>query len=264
MKKPLLDVIFASDKRKKVLILLSDGSQEMNHLLTSLKTTRQALLPQIKILEEHYLINHNKDTYELTTLGKLIVDKIIPLLDTVNFFDIDVDYWGTRSFAFIPPHLLRRIGELGKCLTITPTITDIYTVHDKFYEMSKKSTFHSVITTTFYPHFPKLIYELIPHNTHANIIISRELFNKLKTEDRTELVRILDNELTHLFVYPEKIGLLSFIYNEYCIMLSPLNNDGNFDNKHVECCDQDSLNWGKELFEYYLKKSNPVNKNDLD
>jgi predicted transcriptional regulator len=58
MKKPLLDVIFASEKRKNVLLVLQEGPKQMETLLESLGTIRQALLPQIRILEEHYLVAH--------------------------------------------------------------------------------------------------------------------------------------------------------------------------------------------------------------
>jgi predicted transcriptional regulator len=73
------------------------------------------LLPQIRILKEHHLVSHDRDIYELTTIGKLIVDEMSPLLDTVNFFEVDIDYWGTHNLDFIPPHLWKRIGELEFC-----------------------------------------------------------------------------------------------------------------------------------------------------
>ncbi|TGC06499.1 hypothetical protein CUN85_12890 [Methanolobus halotolerans] len=66
----MLDVIFASEKRKNVLLMMHDGPQDMETILKSLKTTRQALLPQIKVLEKHNLISHSNDTYKLTTMGK--------------------------------------------------------------------------------------------------------------------------------------------------------------------------------------------------
>ncbi|WP_370576009.1 helix-turn-helix transcriptional regulator, partial [Methanomethylovorans sp.] len=115
MKKELIEVLFMSEKRKEVLLLLQDGAKEMEFLLRSLNTTRQALLPQIRILEEHHLVSHDRDTYELTTIGKLIVDKIAPVIDTVDALDADIDYWGSHILDFIPPHLLKRIGEIGKC-----------------------------------------------------------------------------------------------------------------------------------------------------
>ena len=92
MKKPLLDVLFMSEKRKTVLLMLEDGAKEMDTFLKALDTSRQALLPQMKILEEHHLITHFNDAYELTTIGKLIVNKMVPLLKTAGVLDVDVDY----------------------------------------------------------------------------------------------------------------------------------------------------------------------------
>ncbi|MDP2217414.1 MAG: winged helix-turn-helix domain-containing protein [Methanolobus sp.] len=255
MKKPLIDVLFKSEKRKGILLLLQDEAKEMPTLMKLLDSTRQALLPQIKILEEHYLVSHDKDTYKLTTIGKIIVDKMIPLSNTVDFFDIDIDYWGTHKPDFIPSHLFKRISELRMCKILTPSLADTYSVHDRFYEMSKHSTFQFEITATFYPYFPKLFYELIPHNINIHIVMTTDLFEKLQAENREEVAKLIDSKLIHFYVYPEKMELLSFLYNEHCIMLSPLTNNGEFDNKHIECCNPSALKWGKELFEYYLEKS---------
>jgi len=43
MKKPLLEVIFMSEKRKSTLLLLKDGAKEIGYLLETLETTRTAL-----------------------------------------------------------------------------------------------------------------------------------------------------------------------------------------------------------------------------
>ncbi|WP_366931319.1 hypothetical protein [Methanolobus sp.] len=118
MKKLILDVIFKSEKRKNTLIILQEGPTEMENLLKYLETTRQALLPQTKILEDNYLVTHYNDTYELTIIGKLIVNEMIPLLDTIKLLDIDINYWGTRNLNFIPPHLLKILNETHKRISI--------------------------------------------------------------------------------------------------------------------------------------------------
>lgn len=80
----MLDVLFMSEKRKGVLLLLKDGTKETEYLLDCLDTTRQALLPQIRVLQEHCLVSHSKDAYELTAIGKLIVDEMTLLLDKIE------------------------------------------------------------------------------------------------------------------------------------------------------------------------------------
>jgi predicted transcriptional regulator len=260
MKKALLDVLFASEKRKKVLLFLKSGHKEMEVILEYLNTTRQALLPQIRTLEDYHLILHYDDTYELTNIGKLIVDEMIPLLSTVEVLDVDVDYWGTRKLDFIPPHLLKRLDELGVCKKINPTIQEMYEIHDEFYEVSKKSTSHFAITAAFHPHFPRLFQELISNNVHIYVIMSSELFDKLRTDNYTDLAELVNNKFVHFFIHHEKMDFLSFMHNDYCLMMSPLREDGEFDNKHIRCCNPDALKWGKDLFEYYQNSSVPVTK----
>jgi predicted transcriptional regulator len=85
MRKALIDVLFASDQIKDVLLLLQEEPKETENLLESLKTTRNELLPQIKLLEKHHLISHYEDTYESTAIGKLQVDEMVPLLQKMRF-----------------------------------------------------------------------------------------------------------------------------------------------------------------------------------
>lgn len=126
MKKALLYVVFASEKRKNVLLLLQDGPQEMGYLLRSLDTTRQALLPQMRVLEEHYLVTNDKDIYELTNVGKLITEKMSHPLKMTDVLDVDVEYLGTHKLDFIPSHLLKRLDKLGPCNLITIALHEIF------------------------------------------------------------------------------------------------------------------------------------------
>ncbi|WMW23041.1 winged helix-turn-helix domain-containing protein [Methanolobus mangrovi] len=255
MKKRLLDIIFASDKRKNVLLLLQNGPKEMDALLKSLETTRQALLPQIKILEEHYLVFHYNDNYELTTIGKLIADEMVPLLNNIELFDNDIDYWGTHNLSFIPPHLLKRIDEIGKCKILAPSLHEICEIHENFHENSKKSKSLHGVATSFYPHFVDLFSDLLSHNVNIYSIVTTDLFNKLRTQHYDDFVKIFNSELTHFYIYTKKIDFLAFAYNDYNLSLSPLKEEGHFDYKHILCSNSNAIQWAKELFDYYLKDS---------
>ncbi|WP_319506699.1 hypothetical protein [uncultured Methanolobus sp.] len=141
MKKPLIEVIFASEKRKQVLWLLKDGAKDMKTLLKDLDATRTALLPQIRILEEHYLVSHDNYIYELTTIGKLVVNDMAPLLNIVETFDTDIDYWGTHNLDFIPVHLLTKMNILKEYQIINPPLTDQFDIKCIYNENSKNPSF---------------------------------------------------------------------------------------------------------------------------
>jgi predicted transcriptional regulator len=259
MKKTLLDVIFASDKRKRTLLLLQDGPKEIEFFLSSLNTTRQALLPQIRILENHYLIRHSHDVYELTTIGKLIVDEMIPLLDIIEVADSDIDYWGTHNLDFIPSHLYKRLSELGPCTVITnPPSTEVYEPSKQAVESAKKSAFQVSVTTFLFPSFPSLLEDFKKYGVNMSLVVSTELFAKINEEQNEHLRNLLKNDLNKVYIYPKRMDFVAFGYNEFSFMMRLLTKEGNYDHKYVSSCNPSALIWAKELFEYYLKDAIPI------
>jgi predicted transcriptional regulator len=255
MKKPLLDVMFASEKRKNVLLLMQDGPKKMEYLLQSLNTSRQALLPQTKILEEHYLIQHEKDTYMLTHVGKLIIDEIAPAIGTVDVLSNDIDYWGTHNFDFIPLHLLSRIRELGLCNSVEVKMQDIFDEDATFVEEAKRTKFLFTVTSFVFPHMRKLVSELTEMNVKISSIISSGLYEKLVHENPEEIKYFLQFQNTEFYRYPDKLGFLSFTMTDHRIMFRLLTLKGDYDNNRIVCSGDSALKWGKELYEYYLKSS---------
>jgi len=259
VKKTLLDVIFASEKRKNTLLLLQDRAQDMENLLLSLDTTRQALLPQIKVLEEHHLVTHYNDTYELTAIGKLIVNKMIPLLDIVEVADSDIDYWGTHNLDFIPPHLYKRLSELGPCTVVTnPPSTEVCEPSKQEVENAKKSAFQVSVTTFIFPGFPSLLEDFKKHGVNMSLVVSTELLAKINEEQNEPLRNLLGSNLNKVCLYPKRMDFVAFGYNEVSFMMRLLTNEGNYDHKYVSSCNPTALIWAKNLFEYYLKDAIPI------
>jgi predicted transcriptional regulator len=256
MKKPLLDVVFMSEKRKEVLLLLRDEAKEMEFLLKSLNTTRQALLPQIRILEEHHLVSHDRDIYELTTIGKLVVDEMVPLLNIVEVLDVDIDYWGTHDLEFLPPHLLERIDVLKECSIMSLDALNRFEAHNELVETSTKN--HFSITTFFYPNFLEIFSKMLSKNIDIHVILSQSLFDKVRTDNYGDIKKLLSNKLVHFYVYPQETNFLSFVFSENYLLISPLKSNGEFDSKHVVCINQNAIDWAREVFEYYLKEATPV------
>lgn len=258
MKKPLLDVLFMSEKRKSALLLLQEGPQEMESILKSLATTRQALLPQIRVLEEHYLVIHNKDKYELTDIGKLVTGKMNPLLGIIEVLDTDIDYWGTHKLDFIPSHLLKRINELGPCKSIQIALHEIFEEDKQFTEEAKRSKSVFTLSSFVFPNFEQTFSELTANNVSISTIISKDLSEKLINNGPDRSKALVGNPNISLSIYPDHFDFLSISINDYSIMLKLMTREGTPDNKRVICSSESALQWGKELFEYYLKRSTPI------
>ncbi|TGC06503.1 helix-turn-helix transcriptional regulator [Methanolobus halotolerans] len=255
MKKALLDVLFKSDKRKDLLLLLQDGKKNMETILNKLNSNRKSLIPQIRILEEHHLVTGSKDVYQLTRIGKLVVNEINPLLDTVQLFDNELDYWGTHNLDFLPASLLKRLSELRKCNVINPTLTEMYSINKEFHEAYKKSGSLFVITTFLFPNFVNLFSELIGNNVTTYIIVSDDLLHKIRKDHYDSFKLIAKSSLINFYVYPEEMGFMSFGFNNQYLLMRLLRNNKEVDDKQLLCSGSDTIRWASDFFEYYLKDS---------
>ena len=255
MKKPLLDVIFASEKRKNSLLLLQDGPKEITILLQSMNTTRQALLPQLKILEENYLISRRDDKYELTSISKIIVDEMAPFVATLNVLDHNNDFWGERELGFLPSEMLRRIRELEPYTINEPSISNIHELNTEFTETTSSSERMCAVTTIFHPNFMDLFDQWTRNDTNITMILSEELFEKLRTHNLSDFQNLLDNSKIQFRLYCKPFRFVFFSLNDHCLLVTMLKKDGWYDNKELISYSRSALEWGKDLFKYYKMDS---------
>lgn len=114
MKAELISTVFLSEKRKSTLLMLMDGPATIDEIKDSLTGTTSAIMAQVKILLEQGLIEQKEDEYRLTSVGKIIMQKIKPLVETLNILEENKDYWDSRNLNAVPDFLLDRIGDLEK------------------------------------------------------------------------------------------------------------------------------------------------------
>jgi predicted transcriptional regulator len=103
MEDSLLDLIFLSEKRKNILLLLLEGPKDINTIKKILKASATSVQPQIKMLKEKRLVVQDKDVYRLSEIGKIVAEKMKPLLDTLSVLEQNSDYWADRDISKIPP-----------------------------------------------------------------------------------------------------------------------------------------------------------------
>jgi len=255
MKKALLDVLFMSEKRTSTLLLLKDGAKGMEVLLKNLKTNRQSLLPQIRILEEHYLVDHCKDTYKLTTIGNLIVNEMAPLVSTTEVIDSNIDYWGSHNLEFVPPDLLERINELRNYKVLNPSIVEMFEINKDFVESAIRSGSISLISTIMHPDFPSLLSDFIKGNKEVLLIISKEVLSKLTEESYNLFKEFIDHGGVKFYLYENDLKVTTLAVSDSCFTLRLLSKNNEFSNKQLICNNPCSHQWGKDLFYHYLKRS---------
>lgn len=263
MENSLLDLIFLSEKRKKVLLLLLEGPKDINTIKKTLKASATSVQPQVKMLREKHLVVQDRELYRLSEIGKIIAEKMKPLLDTLSVLEENADYWANRDISKIPPFLLSHIGELGHCITIEPQIEHMFEMIPEYVKNAEEAKKFEAVISYFHPLFPPFCLGLAKKGTSVSLILPESILIRWIEEDYREQTRqFLKMKNTKLLVCKdcEKTPNIVAADNFMGIALFP--KDAAFDRKYVISFEPGALAWGKELYDYYEQSSEQIQNID--
>ncbi|AKB12312.1 Transcriptional regulator, ArsR family [Methanosarcina thermophila TM-1] len=91
MRSSLITVLLSSEKRTNLLLLLKEKPRTIEEINSELGTNSVVILPQLKKLKENGLVIHEDKVYELSLLGRVIVQKMESLVTA--FRQLENDYY---------------------------------------------------------------------------------------------------------------------------------------------------------------------------
>ncbi len=253
MKDELLDVLFTSEKRKNVILLLRDGPQEMDLILSSLGTSRQALLPQMKILKNRKLIYQSDDAYGLTNIGKIIADKMKPLLGLIETVDENSQYLKTHNLDGVPEPFLSRLHEIRDFVVVEPSHINSHQLNMGHFKEAIKSKAVYFVATYMHPESPLILERLVKNGICVSLILTEEFVRKLVTENCDVLKYYLTCDNLKIYTSKKEITISSLTVVDTGFQLRLLYKDGEFSNKQILCYNPQAHQWGKDLHDHYLK-----------
>lgn len=174
----------------------------------------------------------------------------------------DNDYWSGHKLDFIPSQLSERISELENCTQTQVSESQVSDQDEYFLAEAKKSKNLLMITNFLSSDFKPVLTELVKEDTQVSLIVSEKLYEKIVQEQYLDLADIIEIKEIQVYLYPDEIELGSFILTDKKLMLRLLTLEGDYDTERMVCSGSNALQWGKEVFDYYLKDS--VSADDID
>ncbi|WP_292391443.1 helix-turn-helix transcriptional regulator [Methanosarcina sp. UBA5] len=255
----LLDLILFSEKRKDFLLLLKEGPKDIEETLEKLQVPRTALLPQIKKLREEDLVIREEGMYRLSTIGEIVVEKMQPLLDTLSVFEKNEEFWANRKLAPIPPHLIRRISELGDYRLIEPDLSHTFDLNQEFVRNLYNSTRIQMFYSYFHPQFPALFLDLARKGIELSLVLSEAVYLRLVEDFKEKGKEFLKMENSSLYILEKEVEIPALVATSNRIMsLGLFNESGRFDRQYVISFEPQAIKWGEDLFKYYRGMSREV------
>ena len=253
MKQCLLNLILFSGRRKDLLLLLKEKPRDIDTIKELLSVDAGSIQPHIKKMRDAHLIIEEKKAYRLSEIGKIIVENMEPLLNTIKVFEVNDDYWKTRDLTQIPDFLLERIDELGHCELLEPDAEHLFETPRAFLEKLLSSKEVLTFVSYFHPESPSLYADIAENGTKQVICMTENVIERLFSSFPEEAERLSRNKNSKMFVCRKPAPIPSIVVTDRFLALKLLENDGKLRDQILISTEEKALGWGKELFWHCIK-----------
>jgi predicted transcriptional regulator len=258
MDKSLIDLLFMSQKRKDLLLLLKDGGKTIEEITENLNVKSTGMLPQIKKLKEEHLILQENREYQLTPLAEILVEKMEPLLNTLEVIEKNPYYWQERDLSDLPLPFLGRLNELKSCSVIRPDPNSIFEPSAVFLENMKKSKNILSFSSIFHPIFPEIFLKNEDEDVEITLIITKKIYERLEIDFGKELKFYLAMKKNRLFVCSDEIKIAMLIKTDRFMTADFLTSKGSFDQEALIGFELAPMKWAEDLILYYKDKAQEI------
>lgn len=254
----LMDMVFLSEKRKNLLLFLKSGPKNMDEIRESLQVTSTSMLPQIKKLKEQNLVVQQDRDYELSAIGKVLVEKMEPLVFTMSLFEENFEYWVERDLQGIPPKLRKRIGELGNCKLIRPDLNRMFEFDPEFTDNLNKAQHILECIAYFHPALTSICREIADKGVEISLLLTEPVLQRCINDYREDLLHVLGLENVKVFRFSGDLRIAGLTVTDEALMLSLFPRNRHFDRESLVSYEPSALKWGTELFNQLLKNAEQI------
>jgi len=258
MDRILIDLLFMSQKRRDLLLLLKNGGRTIEEIVDILNVTPTGMLPQIKKLKEEFLVIQDDREYRLTPLAEILVEKMKPLLETLEVIEEHEKFWQERDLSDLSPAFLERLNELKPYSLVKPDPDKIFETSRIFLKNIEKSKNIMSLSSIFHPTLPEIFLRTEDKNIEISLIITKRIYERLKNDFEEELKSYLARKNRQLFVCADEMKIAMLTKTELFMMADFLTWKGDYDQESIVAFEPASLKWAEELILHYKGQAQEI------
>jgi predicted transcriptional regulator len=263
MKQCLLNLILFSGRRKDLLSLLKEKPRDVDTIKELLRVDSSSTQPHIKKLKESGLIIEKNKIYRLSELGEAIVENMHPLLNTVDLFGENTEYWLSHDLSSIPGFLLERIDELGHCEVLEPDTEHLVETPRMLLDSIMNSKEVLTFTAYSHPQAPLIYSELAEKGVEITLCMTENVAERLFFNYPEEAEKLYRARNSRLFISRKPVIVPSLIVTDKFLALKLFEIDKKIRDQIILCFGEKALCWGKEFFSYCMEAAEPLNENEF-
>lgn len=254
MQPELIDVVFRSQKRRDLLLLLGEEPRTMDEIKVLLDVSPTAILPQIKRFTDSNLVIHKNGSYELTDMGDQVFKKVRSLVDVLTLVEKD-NYWIEHDLGGIPQYLLDRIGDIKDCNLVKADPSQIFEPNMELLNFFSSSRYLMVFSSFYRPEFLPLYSKLGRLDSEVSLIFTESVLEKFLHNYERKIRKFATLENTELFVCKDGAKIAELIVSDRGVMISLFDSHGRFYHDYMLCSEPQAISWARELFDFYKSKA---------
>lgn len=259
MQSELIDIVFRSQKRRELLLLLGESSRTMEEIKTIFKVSPIAILPHLKKLTDSSLVTQKNGSYELTDLGDQVFKKVQSLVNILILLERN-NYWLEHDLSGIPQYLIERIGDLKNCNLVERAPDQIFEPDQELLNTISSSRYLMVFSSIYRPEFQVLYSESERLKSETTFIFTESVLEKFLCDHDQKMKEFAMVQNTELFVCNDGIKLAELIVSDCWMKVSLFDSNGKFYHDYICSSESQAISWAAELFEFYKSRARQVDK----
>lgn len=253
-----LKFLTASDVRTKIIIVLNSGLKNLSDLKDETNLNSSTILHGMSQLEEKNLTIKQSGGYSLSQTGKIVALNIINLIEASTSLEELEKIFLHHEITPIPEYLLESVGSLKNSYVVESTPTDVMKPHAVQAELIQNSKDVKYISSVLLPQKIESFEEMLEKGSLQLILTSEILEKWIEIKGRDNLKKALLEKDFKLWRIKENVKI-SFTVSDTFIALGLFSTDGIYDlHKYLIGVDEDAIEWGNRLFNYFLERSEKV------
>lgn len=254
MQPELIDIVFRSQKRRDLLLLLGEEPRTMEEIKVLLDVSPTAILPQIKRLTDSSLVIQTNGNYELTDIGEQVFKKVRSLVDVLTLVEKD-NYWIEHDLDGIPQYLLDRIGDIKGCNLVKADPSQIFEPNTELLDFFASSRYLMVFSSFYRPEFLPLYSKLARLESEVSLIFTESVLEKFLHNYERKIRKFATMENTELSVCKDGVKIAELIVSDRGMMISLFDSQGRFYHEYMYCSEPQAISWARELFDFYKSRA---------
>ena len=256
----LLRLLACSELRNNLARALRNGKKmTLRELSELVGASSPAALHALRELGKEYMIEQDeKRNYSLTNIGEIVARQFEEMNLSITALSQNRDFWLDHDLGAIPEHLLDKISYLADSFVLTSTPTDLFKTFSTFYTLLGNAKEIRGFSPFFVEDLTTQFVKLVAKGIDIELIFTPDVLDAtLRTADREELATALKKNLKIFKLEPAR-NFASTV-TDYFLSLAFFKLHETFDwSTMLLSYSPKALQWGRELFAYYVEKAEPV------